>query len=160
MIGILFIWYLSLVDANTNLQRQITRATQRIQEDQTNIEHYKAYALQREHFIQMNTIYQHLKNMSVVAKRSLEQLIAPMDRRVWIERLNYSDQRLDLSLLALEANVIPDVLQQLASTAATEKVHLKSQETVQIKQQDVVKFILQIDLETEEAKPILRFGID
>ncbi len=160
MIGILLFWYLSLEDANINLQQQVIQAMQRIEEDQTKIEHYKAYALQREHFIEMNTIYQHLKNMSVVAKRSLEQLIAPMDRRVWIEHLNFNDRQLDLSLLALEANVIPDVLEQLSLTPETKKIHLKSQETVQIEQRDVVKFILQIDLETEEAKPIFRFGID
>ena len=98
--------------------------------------------------------------MSVVAKKSLEQLIAPMDRRAWIEHLNYSNQQLDLSLLALDANVIPDVLEQLAATPATEKIQLKSQEIVQIEQQDVVKIILRIDLKTEEAKPILRFGIE
>ena len=158
--GILFFLYFSLQEANTNLQQQINRSLQKIQEDQTKIGHFKVYAQQREHFIQMNTIYQHLKSMSVVAKKSLEQLIAPMDRRVWIEHLNYSNQQLDLSLLALDANVIPDVLEQLAATPATEKIQLKSQEIVQIEQQDVVKIILRIDLKTEEAKPILRFGIE
>lgn len=160
IMGILFFWYFSLQETNTNLQQQISRSLQKIQEDQTKIEHFKVYARQREHFIQMNTIYQHLKRMSVVAKKSLEQLIAPMDRRVWIEYLNYSDQQLDLSLMALDANVIPDVLEQLAATPATEKIQLKSQEIVQIEQQDVVKIILRIDLKTEEAKPILRFGIE
>ncbi|MBF0279048.1 MAG: PilN domain-containing protein [SAR324 cluster bacterium] len=151
MIG-LIVWDYSAIENNRELQQNLNKSLQRIKEDQTKINQFKAYTEQQEHFIQVGTIYQHLKDSSVMVKKILEQLIGSMSASVWIEKLSYQEQSLELNLVALETSLIPQVLEHLEQTPMIDQVFLKSQQMSQLNQRDVVKFVLHIELNVENVK--------
>ena len=145
-------WNFIAIEANQKLQQQLTQSDQKVKEDQTKMIQFKEYTAQQEHFIQVNTIYQHLKASSAMAKQMLDQLITPMNAPVWIEKLIYEEHRLELHLLAMEKAIIPEVLDQLEAVLMVNKILLQSQQMIQLEQRDIVKFALQIELRTEHAK--------
>ncbi len=145
-------WNFIAIESNQKLRQQLNQSLQKIKEDQTKILQFKAYTAQQERFIQVETIYEHLNDSSVIAKRMLKQLITPLNSRVWVDKLSYAEHRVELNLLALETSLIPQVLDQLADVPMVKEVLLKSQQMTELNQQDITKFILQVDLKVEYEK--------
>ncbi len=150
MMLILFVWYFSVKRTNEQMRQQLNQSIQKIQEDQAKIDRFKAYVEKQNHFLKINTLYQHLQASSGVVKRMLQQLINPMTPDAWIERIKYEGNQLHLTILTLKTSLIPEIIDQMTAAPVVKNVFLKSQQLIQLDQQEVVKFTLQIDLKTNE----------
>lgn len=145
-----------LEETNQWRQNEIEKAQKQLQEGQVQIEIFKNYTAQRQQFMRVNNVYQHLKNSAGMAQQTLQQTVASLSDQVWIEYLHFEQDRLHLRLLTLNTARVPQILDELAGLSLAEKVVLKSQERVQVAQREVTKFDLQIQLkahhvETKEA---------
>ncbi|MBF0289786.1 MAG: hypothetical protein HQM14_18385 [SAR324 cluster bacterium] len=151
---ILFVWYFSAKQSNERMKQQLNQSIQKLNEDQAKIDQFKEYIEKQNRFIQINTLYQHLRESSGVVKKMLEQLINPMTSESWIEQIKYDRSQMHLTLLTLKTSLIPEIIDQMATASIVKKIYLKSQQLISLNQQEIVKFTLQIDLKTNEEDTI------
>ncbi|MGK5092656.1 hypothetical protein WDW89_11665 [Deltaproteobacteria bacterium TL4] len=126
-------------------KKELQSAKEQIEIGQNHITKLNEYTLKQNHFLRVNTLYEHLKASSLMARNLLEQVITPI-KGVWIKKLYYEDERLDLKLLTLEPALISNVLTYLEGSPLIKTVHLREQQAITLREEKILELSLELQL--------------